>query len=143
MRILLVTPPARRPQRESIVVPPLGLMYIATVLRQAGFDVQLKDAFAEGLDWDAFGAFIRDAAPDVLGISGMSPVIDTTFRAVQLARPHVRHVVLGGPHASLYRAQVFQQCQRSLGMLGAVISHEDLELRFFLFDFHEPPPSSG
>ena len=110
MRILLVTPPARRPQRESIVVPPLGLMYIATVLRQAGFDVQLKDAFAEGLDWDAFGAFIRDAAPDVLGISGMSPVIDTTFRAVKLARPHVRHVVLGGPHASLYRAQVFQQC---------------------------------
>lgn len=110
MRVLLANPPARYPQHESIVVPPLGLLYLATVLKAAGFDVRVKDALAEGMGWDEFGAHVAAERPDVFGIGGMSPTIDTSFKAIGLARPHVKHVVMGGPHASLFRQNVFKQC---------------------------------
>ncbi len=36
MDILLINPPPRRVRKEDIVVPPLGLAYIASVLEAAG-----------------------------------------------------------------------------------------------------------
>lgn len=110
MKILLVNPPARRLQHESIVVPPLGLMYLASALKGAGFAPVLRDAFAERLGWDRFEDYVRREKPDVMGIGGMSPVIDTSFRAIKLARPHVGKIIMGGPHVSLYRQKIFEQC---------------------------------
>ncbi|MDP3286579.1 MAG: radical SAM protein [Desulfobacterales bacterium] len=110
MKILLINPPARKPEYQSIVVPPLGLLYVAAHLKSAGFDVSVKDAFAESMDWAQFAAYIRDEKPEVLCIGGMSPVIDTVFKAIKIARPNTRFIVMGGPHASLYRQSVFDQC---------------------------------
>ena len=110
MKILFINPPARKPEYHSIVVPPLGLLYVATHLKNAGYDIQIKDAFAEGMDWHHFESYIQDEKPDVIGIGGMSPVIDTTFKAIKIARPYARHIILGGPHASLYRESIFEQC---------------------------------
>ncbi|MFH2119296.1 MAG: cobalamin-dependent protein, partial [Pseudomonadota bacterium] len=70
----------------------------------------IKDAFAEGMDWGAYAKYIEDEKPDILGIGGMTPVIDTSFKAIKIARRHVRHIIMGGPHLSLYRQQVFTQC---------------------------------
>ncbi|MDP2854732.1 MAG: hypothetical protein Q8O28_10885 [Smithellaceae bacterium] len=70
MKILLINPPARKPEYQSIVVPPLGLLYVAAHLKSAGFDVGVKDAFAESMDWTHFAVFIKDEKPDVLGIGG-------------------------------------------------------------------------
>lgn len=110
MKILLLNPPARGIQHENIVVPPLGLMYIASALKAAGIDVVIKDAFAEAMTWPEFEAYISELKPDLLGIGGMSPVIDTNFKAIKLARPHVKHIVMGGPHVSLYKEKIFEQC---------------------------------
>ena len=110
MKIIFVNPPARQREYQSIVVPPLGLIYVATHLKNAGYDVRIKDAFAEGMDWGAYAKYIEDEKPDILGIGGMTPVIDTSFKAIKIARRHVRHIIMGGPHFSLYRHQVFTQC---------------------------------
>jgi radical SAM superfamily enzyme YgiQ (UPF0313 family) len=119
MRTLLINPPARIPQYQGIVVPPLGLMYVGAALKSAGFDVKIRDAFAEGMDWPAYAEYIEREKPDVLGIGGMSPVIDTAFRAIKIARPHARHIVMGGPHLSLYRQRIFDQCPEvDIGVVG-------------------------
>ncbi|MFH2119877.1 MAG: cobalamin-dependent protein, partial [Pseudomonadota bacterium] len=86
MKILLINPPARQREYQSIVVPPLGLLYVATHLKNAGYDVRIKDAFAEGMDWGAYAKYIEDEKPDILGIGGMTPVIDTSFKAIKIAR---------------------------------------------------------
>jgi anaerobic magnesium-protoporphyrin IX monomethyl ester cyclase len=119
MKILLINPPARNHQFQNIVVPPLGLLYIAAALKKAGFGVEVKDAFAEEMGWDAFAAYIRERKPDVTGISGMSPVIDTSFRAAAIARPHTGAIIMGGPHVSLYREKIFDQCPEiDYGVIG-------------------------
>ncbi len=110
MKILFINPPARKPEHQSIVVPPLGLLYVATHLKRAGYDVKVTDAFAEGMDWHRFESYIHEEKPDVMGIGGMSPVIDTTFKSIKIARPHTRHIIMGGPHVSLYRDRIFEQC---------------------------------
>jgi radical SAM superfamily enzyme YgiQ (UPF0313 family) len=119
VKIILVNPPPRKREFESIVVPPLGLLYIGTALKNAGFEVAVKDAFAERMTWDGFESYIAAEKADVLGLGGMTPVIDSVFRAARIARPHVKHIVIGGPHVSLYRNKVFDQCPAiDFGVVG-------------------------
>ncbi|MBF0117389.1 MAG: radical SAM protein [Desulfobacterales bacterium] len=119
MKIILINPPAREKEYNSIVVPPLGLLYIGTVLKQAGFNVKIKDAFAEGMTWENFTGYIRNERPDIIGIGGMSPVIDTVFKAVKIARLYTKYIILGGPHVSLYKQKIFTQCPEiDFGVIG-------------------------
>ncbi|MDP2840578.1 MAG: hypothetical protein Q8O11_11035 [Syntrophales bacterium] len=53
-------------EHQSIVVPPLGLLYVATHLKNAGYDVRIKDAFAEGMDWGAYRQYVETEKPDIL-----------------------------------------------------------------------------
>ena len=119
MKILLVNPPARQPRQTTLMVPPLGLAYLAAVLRAAGYPVEVKDAFAEGLSWEAFADYLAARRPEILGLTGISPTIDTAFKAVRLARPYAQTIIMGGPHVSVWGQEVFKQCpELDLGVVG-------------------------
>jgi anaerobic magnesium-protoporphyrin IX monomethyl ester cyclase len=120
MNILLVNPPARQAhRRNTMVVPPLGLAYLAAVLRQAGYQVKIKDAFAEGMGWEEFAAYLAIEKPEILGLTSISTTIDQAFKAIRLARPHVRTIIMGGPHISVWGQKVFAQCPDiDLGVVG-------------------------
>lgn len=107
MRILLVVPPGRG-GRESIVVPPLGLLYLAGSLEKAGYKVQILDAFAEGLGWTEFEERVKESKPDVFGIGGMTPVWDLTRRAVEIAHRYAGVVIAGGPHVSMKGVSILE-----------------------------------
>ncbi|KPK85325.1 MAG: hypothetical protein AMJ81_03780 [Phycisphaerae bacterium SM23_33] len=106
LRVLLINAPAREVQDEPIVVPPLGLAYLAAAARDAGHDVSILDAFAEALTWDQFQRRLAGEQFDVIGLTGMTPVFDTVQRAIQICRPHARRLILGGPHATAFRHSV-------------------------------------
>lgn len=103
MKVLLLTPPARTKVREPIVVPPLGLAYLAAVARDAGHEVTILDALAEGLDWRDFQERISEERHDVVGVTAATMTIDTAKRAIALCRPHADVLVMGGPHATAFR----------------------------------------
>lgn len=105
MKILLAVPPGRG-GRESIVVPPLGLLYLAGSLEKAGYKVQILDAFAQGLSWAEFEGRLQSIKPDVFGIGGMTPVWDLTHRALEIARRYSGVVIVGGPHVSMRGADI-------------------------------------
>lgn len=107
MKILLAVPPGRG-GRESIVVPPLGLLYLAGSLERAGYKVQILDAFAEGLSWAEFERRVASIKPDVFGIGGMTPVWDLTHRALETARRFSGVVIAGGPHVSMRGASIIE-----------------------------------
>lgn len=109
MKVLLIHPPPRKSQREDIVVPPLGIAYLAAGLEKKGHTVGIIDAFAEGLDIASLEARIRQFSPDLTGITGMTPVIDNAYRTVQAARRYSKYIVLGGPHVSVYKQKIFEQ----------------------------------
>jgi radical SAM superfamily enzyme YgiQ (UPF0313 family) len=86
----------------------MGLAYVAAALLAAGHDVQIIDAYALSWSWQRFANALAAARPDVLGLSAMTPVADVAARAAAIGRPYARHVVLGGPHPTAVRAQVFE-----------------------------------
>lgn len=91
-------------------MPPLGLAYLAGVLRAAGRPVELLDAYALGWSWARFEHEIAQRKPDVLGLGTMTPVSDVAYRACAIARPHAGTIVMGGPHATAVRRGVLSDC---------------------------------
>jgi anaerobic magnesium-protoporphyrin IX monomethyl ester cyclase len=105
-RILFLTPPNASQgfndlsSNESI--PPLGIAYIITVAKLAGYEVKFIDCSASNMGIkDALQAFER-FAPDVLAISAYTVQIKMAYQLAsraKLIRPGLVTVV-GGSHAS-------------------------------------------
>ena len=83
MYILLINPPPRQIEREDIIVPPLGLAYIAAVLEQVGHKVEILDAFALQQNWEDFERSVRNRNPDVIGLGG-TLLVAAGFVAVEI-----------------------------------------------------------
>lgn len=98
MHVLLLNPPLRF--RSPIVLPPLGLAYLAARLARDGHRVEILDAPALGINLRMVIEEVRRRRPEVLGIGGMTPSFDLTRETVTACRPFVRHIALGGPHVS-------------------------------------------
>lgn len=109
MKILLVNPPPRHIEYENIVVPPLGLSYIAAVLEKNGYKVEILDAFALQQSWQEFENRIKETNADIIGIGGMTPVIDNTYRAAKICRRYCKYLVVGGPHTTVFIKNIFNQ----------------------------------
>lgn len=119
MKILLIQPPARTLKKESIVIPPLGLAYLASSLERDGHEVKILDAFANMLSWTEFEEEVKKQKPDLIGIGGMTPIIDNTIKAIKICRPHTSTIVVGGPHLAVHKQGFFHECpQADVGILG-------------------------
>ena len=110
MKVLLARPPRRDRRDAGLSVPPLGLAYVAGELQRLGRPVEIVDAYALGWSWSRFEQELATKRPDVLGLSAMTPVVDTAWRAARLARPHVGRIVLGGPHPTAVKRQALAEC---------------------------------
>ncbi len=106
MKILLINPPPRTPQQANVLVPPLGLAYLAASLEKAGFPVEILDANALGLTWQEFRAAVAARRAGIIGLTGMTPTIDTTLKAAKICRPYCHYLILGGPHASVFKTKI-------------------------------------
>lgn len=97
--ILLANPLflSRDPVEQRLMTPyfPLGLLYLAATLREAGYSVAIFDgAFEEGPS--AFEASLDRHQPRVVGLGILSTVRDTALEMAALARRRGIPVIVGG-----------------------------------------------
>ena len=103
MKILLVNPPAINfYHRIGLKLPPLGLAYLASILRQKKHQVKIVDLNVESLDYRSLP--YREF--DLVGIS-----VDTTRYPVsqkigQTAKGRGVKVLMGGPHATFFDEEI-------------------------------------
>jgi anaerobic magnesium-protoporphyrin IX monomethyl ester cyclase len=105
MKILLINPnPRGQPAIATYLSPaPLGLLYIAAALRQAGYDrVNILDARVHDLGYDEVLARIEAFSPDIVGISSMSLEAREAHALAGLAKKADTRckVVVGGAYAA-------------------------------------------
>ncbi|MBU1006941.1 MAG: B12-binding domain-containing radical SAM protein, partial [Candidatus Omnitrophica bacterium] len=80
---------------------PLGLGYIAAVLRQAGHDVSLFDPEPEGMDMDGIKEYLLRNKPDIVGLSCATANFKNALSIGAVVKEVTNAVVvLGGVHAS-------------------------------------------
>ena len=94
--LMYVTPPG---QDDFFIAMPLGIIYLAAILRDAGCDVECCD---ERVCTEAeVESYLRKA--EILGLSALTPHVNRAIRYAQRARQLNPAVVtvMGGPHATV------------------------------------------
>jgi len=89
---------AKDPVEQRLMTPyfPLGLMYLAAVLRDRGYSVEMFDcAFRE--DYADFETYMRRVRPPVVGITALITVRRHALILAEIAHRYGATVILGGP----------------------------------------------
>ena len=95
MNVLLINPPSNNVyQTFGLSLPPMGLLYLAASIEQAGHTVVLRDLAADGVKLS--DADFKKA--DAVGISSDTTRIDTAMSLARHAASLNRKVIMGGPH---------------------------------------------
>ncbi|MFH1759693.1 MAG: radical SAM protein [bacterium] len=119
MKIILVNPPIKYSVNP---LPPLGIAYIAAVLRKNGFtDTAIIDGAGEFLNEREILNRIIDAKPQIVGLSVMSNVWSVSSRVCRLIKEKLPDVFIcwGGAHATALP----EHCLSS-GAVDLVFRHE-------------------
>jgi anaerobic magnesium-protoporphyrin IX monomethyl ester cyclase len=85
----------------DLVLPPLGLAYLAAALEKANYTVKIVDAFADGLDFEETLAALENRYRIVGFYCHTQNVPAIIAMAERLKKAeHPPHVIVGGPHAT-------------------------------------------
>ena len=104
MKILLINP-SQKAAYGTVAAPsfpPIGLGYLAAVLRKNGHNVQIIDVDAENLNDDTMYDSIRKVSPDIVGITSTTPTFHQALEMAKLAKQAgSAKTVLGGVHVTI------------------------------------------
>ena len=139
MNILLIRPPRRHPLEQSLTVPPLGLAYIASSARKNGHEVVIWDCYIERWSWRELERRLGQVQVDVIGFTAMTPMWDVICKASKLARASARWLVVGGPHPTAVKHEIFEDAPHiDAGVVG---EGEDIFIRLLQwFEYGGPTP---
>jgi radical SAM superfamily enzyme YgiQ (UPF0313 family) len=117
MKIFLVNPIASHRQlgylyRKLIApIPPLGLCYLAAILRKNNFNVTVVDQYASKLSNDTLLGMIKESKPDVIGFSCLTPSINnikSLTQKIRLLNKDIK-IILGNLHASIFADELIKK----------------------------------
>ena len=100
-KILLLTPPSPYLLSDKAILP-LGILYVASMLRKQGYDVQVLDLTGKK-DYDKEVLDYASQSYDAYGLTATSPDLGQAIHILKLlkkASPKNK-VILGGPHATV------------------------------------------
>lgn len=108
-KVYLLYPPISKMERYSSAVGsvggeqiPLGIFYLASFLRENGYDVTVSDAEALNLTEEQIIEAIAHLSPDYIGISSTTVAFHRALgvaRAIKERFPSIP-IILGGPHVT-------------------------------------------
>lgn len=116
MRTLLINPSVDLQRTVGFLrkamtpVAPLGVAYLAAVLKRAGFHARVYDQFAAATSPAAVADLVTEGGYDIVGFSILTPnmpMVEQTVQAIRTAAPHVR-IVFGNTHSAIYRRELVE-----------------------------------
>ena len=138
MRVLLIDPPFYRLIGYFNRYYPLGLAYLASVLRKEGHDVLIYDADCNinpskmdfsilelsypiyldclrdenNIVWKELQSILQAFSPDIVGITVWTSFAASAFRVAQICKEYKINlpVIMGGPHITIKADEVLKIC---------------------------------
>ena len=110
-KIALVNPPTVKGVYHHQLFLPIGLAYLTAVLKENGHEVTVIDCPALEMDHEKLKAKIASFKPNVVGITSMTPTIQSTLLSARVAKEACPDaiVTLGGSHATFMDRQILEQ----------------------------------
>ena len=112
MKVLLINPPYFNSKYKFIglVAPPLGIAYIAAVLEENDIDVEIIDAAALEMSWEALETQIQKSNPGLVAVTALTPTISNSLKTAQLAKKNCPEatIVMGGYHPSFNHQEMLE-----------------------------------
>lgn len=119
MKVMLIMPPVENTVKflrgwqlspsDYGTFPPLGLLYIATVLKHSlpETDIKIVDCPSEKVGYPGLEAIIRSFAPDVVGITAFTFCLVDILKTAKITKSINSniHICLGGPHTANFPLQ--------------------------------------
>jgi len=106
---------------SGIGAPPQGLCYLAAITRDKGYNVQIIDALASGLDEGELGRTILERAPDYVGFTAPTMLIESAHSTASLLKRKNDRIttLIGGPHLTVMPEETMERCKAfDLGVIG-------------------------
>lgn len=99
MKVILVRPPS---SKMPIIIPNLGLGYLAAVLRNNGHTVHILDCAKTRMNHRKYRDYLLDEKPDIVGIQMYTCDFSSTRECIEIVKALNRKTVtiVGGPHPS-------------------------------------------
>jgi radical SAM superfamily enzyme YgiQ (UPF0313 family) len=88
--------------RTYVIMPHLGLGYLASVARESGYRPRILNCLKERMDFRDFERYIAENPADIFAITMMTYDINPTRKHIEIIRKHYPSslIVLGGAHPS-------------------------------------------
>lgn len=101
--VLLINPPAQGVYDTiDIKLPPLGLAYIAAVLRKVGHFVKIIDLNVQENLWET----VKERKWDIVGLSGDTSRYPISMKIAEQIKKHFGYTIFtGGPHVTFFEKE--------------------------------------
>ena len=92
------------------IYPPLGLAYIAAVLRENDIGVKIIDARSIGMSGEEVVDEVKRESPDFVGISVVTPLISSALNVSKRIKEELptAKIIFGGPHIHFLHEEVIK-----------------------------------
>jgi radical SAM superfamily enzyme YgiQ (UPF0313 family) len=110
MRVLLINPADPR-SPNYVIIPNVGLGFLATALRRAGHEVEILDCLRDGLGPDDLPRRLAGRRYDAIGVTLFSALVGVADRYFAVLRGLYPHALLaaGGPHPTFEPADTLRR----------------------------------
>ncbi len=111
MKTVLISPPTKHMLKTTLpkyieeergAYPPLGLMYLASYLKERGEDITVLDG--QFLDYSQIESALRRIKPDIVGIQALSFTLIDALYVARIVRKIDKRIIIvfGGRHPTLF-----------------------------------------
>lgn len=116
MRVLLIFPGDPRASE----FPPLGLAYLAAVLKKNKISTKLIDTAVSHMEEKELLKSAKKFRPDIIGVSAFTPLYDRVKDIVEFARENFPHtkLIIGGPHATACPKDTLSKLKPDVVVIG-------------------------
>src|SRR3989344_4573435 len=116
MKVLLINPNYRNVYKyvgseSTMIQPPLGLAYLAAVLRQNKISVSILDLAALNLNDEQTRDEIKKSDASFIGITAATNTIEEAYKIAKYAKEINALVIVGGPHTSILPKLTLEECK--------------------------------
>ena len=89
-----------RKTREKTIWPQTNLAYLAAVMKNEGFEVEIIDCIADKIYWDKFEEIIEKKKPDYILFNSISSTISNDMKAAIIAKKNGARSIAVGSHVT-------------------------------------------